>query len=293
MSEPAPLISVIVPHYNDLESLDRCLAALMRQTIARDRFEIVVADNLSPVGIEAVKECVAGRAEVILASERGAGPARNAGVAASRGATLAFTDCDCDPEPQWLEQGIAALDGCDFAGGKMTVLVREGQSKSGPEAFECVFAFDNRSYVLGKGFTVTANLFCSRSLFDDVGPFLTGVSEDLEWCTRARAKGYRIGYAEQAIVGHPARVSWPEIKSKWRRLNSETYALFKSRSGGRVKWLARSWALPLSIIAHTPAVLFSPALSGAGERARAWITLARLRLWRFIDAHRLFISGEN
>ena len=79
----------------------------------------------------------------------------------------------------------------------MTVLVRAGQPKSGAEAFECVFAFDNRAYVLDKGFTVTANLFCSRALFEDVGPFLTGVSEDLEWCMRARSKGYRIGYAEQ------------------------------------------------------------------------------------------------
>ena len=43
-----------------------------------ERLEIVVADNNSPQGIEAVERVVAGRARVVLVTDRGAGPARMA-----------------------------------------------------------------------------------------------------------------------------------------------------------------------------------------------------------------------
>ena len=34
-----------------------------------------------------------------------------------------------------------------------------------------MFAFDNRTYVEAKGFSVTANLFTTRAVFDAVGGF--------------------------------------------------------------------------------------------------------------------------
>lgn len=293
MSDPGavPAVSVIVPHYNDLVRLDRCLAALAGQQ-ADGGFEVIVADNASPCGIAAVEKVIAGRARLVVATEKGAGPARNAGVAAARGRLLAFTDCDCLPEPGWLLAGLAALAGCDFVGGAMTVLVDESRPMTGAEAFERVFAFNNRRYVEQQGFTVTANLFAPRALFDAVGGFRTGVSEDLEWCERARAAGFRIGYAPLAVVGHPARANWRELLAKWRRLNAEAYALYTGRKGGRLRWAVRSLALPLSIVAHVPVVLRSPAIAGAGTRARVLGTLVRLRLWRMVDSWAL-LAGRS
>ena len=87
--EDLPFVSVIVPHYQDLKALGVCLAALDAQTYPRDRFEIVIADNNSPVGIDAVAKVVAGRAKLVLVTQKGAGPARNGAVAASTGEVLA------------------------------------------------------------------------------------------------------------------------------------------------------------------------------------------------------------
>lgn len=287
----APDISVIVPHYEDLAGLDLCLQALGRQEGDLD-FEIVVADNMSPSGEAAVRSMIGDRARLILAPQKGAGPARNAGVAAARGRILAFTDCDCVPEPGWLKAGLAALERYDFVGGRMTVLVPDTRRMSGAEGFERVFAFDNQAYVERKGFTVTANLFCPRALFDAVGGFLTGVSEDLEWCHRARAAGFRIGYAADAVAGHPARANWQQLRHKWRRLNAETFALYADRPRGRLKWALRSLALPASILAHAPAVLSSPAVPGTANKLRALGTLVRLRLWRFADSFG-FVFGRE
>lgn len=49
--EPQRLaVSVIMPHYNDLANLERCIAMLAAQTLPRDQFEVVVADNNSRCG---------------------------------------------------------------------------------------------------------------------------------------------------------------------------------------------------------------------------------------------------
>lgn len=290
-----PRISVIVPHYNDLVRLDACLDALMRQDMAADAFEIVVADNNSPCGEDAVRTAIAGRARLAIAMTPGAGPARNAGVAAARGDIFAFTDSDCVPEPGWLSAGVAALSQADFVGGAMTVLVRDAARMSGAEAFESVFAFDNKDYVTAKHFTVTANLLCPRAVFEAVGPFHTEVSEDIEWCWRARDKGYRIGYAAKAVVGHPAREDWAQLKKKWGRMAAENHALMMARGGGmaKLRWLARTWMLPLSIPVHLLKLARTRTIRGVGNKLAGAGMLVRIRLWRFVEGHRLMLRSGH
>ncbi|OHB27890.1 MAG: glycosyl transferase family 2 [Phenylobacterium sp. RIFCSPHIGHO2_01_FULL_69_31] len=283
-------VSVIVPHYNDPAGLDACLAALTSQSVAPD--EIVVADNDSPQGEAEIARVIDGRARLVIVTEKGAGPARNGAVAACTGEVLAFTDSDCLPAPEWLERGLAALDDADFVGGGMRVLVADEEDLTAAEAFERVFAFDNRMYVLRKRFTVTANLLCPRRVFDAVGGFRTGVSEDLDWCLRARDLGYRIRYAPDAVVGHPARRTWPELVRKWRRLNEETFGLTSAKPGGRLKWLILALAMPLSAVAHLPKVLLSPALSKPGDRLKASVMLFRARIWRGLDYIRILMNAR-
>ncbi|MGH7023389.1 MAG: glycosyltransferase family 2 protein [Caulobacteraceae bacterium] len=287
-----PLVSVIVPHYNDLAGLALCLADLGRQTFPRERFEIVVADNASPQGEAAVAAVIAGRARLVVVSERGAGPARNGGVAASRGEVLAFTDSDCRPEPGWLAAGVEALARHDFVGGRVKVLVEDAARMTPAEAFEAVFAFNNEAYVTRKGFTGSGNLFCPRALFETVGGFRTGLSEDVEWSHRARAAGYSLGYVPGAVVGHPARRSWPDLREKSRKVNTETYGLFLTRPAGRLLWLGRGLALPISAPVHVPKVLRSRALTTNRQRLNAIAMLVRVRLWRFAHAMTLPFAQE-
>jgi GT2 family glycosyltransferase len=284
-----PIVSVVVPHYNNLEGLDSCLAALGRQTYPADQFEIIVGDNNSPQGEAVVSQVIGGRAQLTTIFEKGAAPTRNGAMALARGDILAFTDSDCLPEPEWLEKGIAALSEFDFAGGRMKVLVFDHLAITPVEAFELVFAFNNETYVKKKGFTVTANQFSPRHLFDKIGGFRTGVSEDQEWSLRARGAGYRIGYAPAAIVGHPARRNWAELKAKWQRVNREQFGIFMERRGGRWIWFARSCLLPVSILAHAPAIWRSSELRSARERWGALTILTCSRFWRLVDSMRLLI----
>jgi glycosyltransferase involved in cell wall biosynthesis len=281
MSGPGatPFVSVVIPHYNDLDGLRLCLARLAAQSWPRERMEIIVADNNSRCGIDAVRAAAPG-ATVVPAPIQGAGPARNAGVAASRGDILAFTDSDCVPEPDWLREGIAGLGRFDFVGGQVVTLAADPRHPSPVEAFEIVFNFNFRRYIEEVGFSGTGNLFVPRAIFDRVGPFRAGVSEDMDWCFRARDLGFRIGYAERAVVGHPARRTWAELHGRWARMLSERYQLALTGRFGRPKFALKALAMPFSVLPHAAKILASDRLPDARARLGALAILTRLRLWR-------------
>ncbi len=157
-----PSVSVIIPHYNDLENLRECRNCLRMQTMDHHLYEIIVSDNNSTCGLAAVQEVCEGFARVVSAPKQGAGEARNAGVVAARSDRLAFTDSDCRPAREWLMRGIQALEREDVVGGRIIVSVEDRNSLTPAEAYELVYAFNNRRYVEELGYSVTANMFTRR-----------------------------------------------------------------------------------------------------------------------------------
>ncbi|MCW6509962.1 glycosyltransferase [Lichenifustis flavocetrariae] len=285
-SQDAPAISVIIPHYDDLLNLGVCLAALRSQTMAPDRFEVIVADNNSRCDRSQL-EAVCRDVHLINAPIQGAAEARNAGVRAAKAPRLAFLDSDCRPDPAWLAAGLAALDHHALVGGRVDVSVANREAVTPAEAFEQVFAFNNERYIREEKFSVTANLFTTRAVFEDVGGFRTGVAEDYDWGRRAAAKGYVWHYAADAVVEHPARRDWQELTRKWKRLTSEGFALAAEAKGGRRRWIIRSWLMLLSLPLAALQAARSPRVAQPQDRWKALAVLIRLRWWRFIEAHRV------
>jgi glycosyltransferase involved in cell wall biosynthesis len=275
----APTVSVVIPHYNDLAGLEICHARLVKQTWPREDFEIVVADNNSACGIEAVR-AAAPLATVVPAPVQGAGPARNCGAAAASGRVLAFIDSDCVPDPEWLAEGVAALQRFDFVGGQVVTFPREAARPTSIEAYETVFNFNFRHYIEKVGFTGTGNMFVPRHVYDRVGGFRAGVAEDVDWSFRARALGYRLGYAERAVVGHPARRNWKDLEQRWARMEAEHFLLCREQRWGRVRWVIKALVMPLSVVPHAGKVLRAERLPNMRARLGAILVLGRLRLWR-------------
>lgn len=273
-------VSIIIPHYEDLANLDVCLSRLTAQEDPSAKIEIVVADNNSRCGLAAVEGRVAGRAKVILATEQGAGPARNAGVAASTGEILAFIDSDCVPQADWVKRGLAALAGADFIGGRVDVLPEHPGRLSPTEAFETVFAFDFESYVRKKGFTGSGNMFVSRATFDQVGGFRKTVSEDVDWSHRAVARGFRLAYAADVAVGHPARQNWSQLRAKWDRLVAEAYAYHRQEGGSLASWNFRALLVLASPCLAAFKVFGSLKLGSARDRIGALAVLFAIRSHR-------------
>jgi GT2 family glycosyltransferase len=272
-------VAVIVPHYDDVERLDRCLAALTADPEAAGA-EIVVADNgTDPAALAPLRAARPG-VRFVVEPVRGAAAARNRGAAETAAPRLFFLDSDCVPAPGWLAAGRAALDRADLVGGAVTVFDETPPPRSGAEAFETVFAFDQKRYVEREGFSVSANLLTWRRVFDDVGGFAAGVSEDLDWCRRATAKGYRLIYAPEVRVAHPTRRDFAALARKFRRITAETHALGAGRPWWRLRWGLRAVAMALSPLGHMHRIVLSSRLDGAAERLGGVATLWRIRALR-------------
>jgi glycosyltransferase involved in cell wall biosynthesis len=104
MSGSTPAISVIIPTHNRRDSVRRTLTALGRQTVAADRFEvIVVADGCSDdtaTALSTLKHPFA--FQLIEQRGQGQGKARNVGAEAATGSILVFLDDDIEPLPGML-----------------------------------------------------------------------------------------------------------------------------------------------------------------------------------------------
>jgi len=191
-------VSVVVPARNAAQTLPSTLAALAAQSFA-EPYEIIVVDNGSSDATQALAR--AAGVVVVRGPGRGPGPARMAGVAAARHDILAFTDADCAPEPGWLTAGVTALR----AG---HVLV---QGWTGPPPEAAVGPWDRTLRVgAAVGLFETANLFVTRTAFDEAGGFGDGLEapghapfgEDalLGWALRRR--GLPTAFEPAARVRH-------------------------------------------------------------------------------------------
>lgn len=111
-----PDISVVIPTLDRLDSLERCIAALMAQDFDGKRFEIIVAD----AGEGSAARQLVGRWAMLTrgapliryATATGAcGPAgaRNLGWRAAKGGVIAFTNDESVPRRNWLTEGWKAM----------------------------------------------------------------------------------------------------------------------------------------------------------------------------------------
>src|SRR6056297_3820942 len=274
-----PEIAIIIPHYNDVKRLRRCLAALRTNDLSD--CEVLVVDNGSTQPLDRLQTNFP-NFRFIVETEKGAAAARNRGVRETTASRLMFIDADCVPASDWVAVGRQVADKADLIGGHVEVFDETPPPRSGAQAFEAVFAFDFRHYIEMQGFSGTGNLITRRDVFDDVGPFRGGVSEDRDWSFRATAKGYSLIYEDRLRVGHPSRQDWPALKGKWRRITQVMFSQTECGAMARVKWALKGLMMPASILAHLPKALKSSKLSSTGDRWRAAVTLIRLRLLRMV-----------
>ena len=131
-----PEIAVIIPHYNDVRRLDRCLEALVLQAGPKTGIaaEIIVVDNKSD---QDLADVITKYPEVrfVIETEKGPGLARNRGVTETRAPLLAFLDSDCVPTQNWLETVLGLAGAARITGGRVEIFDETPTPRSGAEAF--------------------------------------------------------------------------------------------------------------------------------------------------------------
>ena len=183
-------VSVVVPTRDRPRKLERCLRALAAQSTT---VELVVVDDGSEDRERVAGIATAHGARLVGLDGRGPAAARNAGVAASSGAVVCFTDDDCEPETSWAEAlsaPIAAGDASSAAG--RTVVAEDAGAAD--RAWQAIADHLQRTGSApgspSPGFAPTCNLACSRSLLDLVPfdeSFPAAAGEDRDWSARVAA----------------------------------------------------------------------------------------------------------
>lgn len=102
-----PEVSVVMPAYNEEESILKTLSCLSKSVTSRS-VEVIVVNNNSTDNTEAIVNSTGARC--IRETKQGITPARNAGLAAARGKYILNADADTLYPPDWIEQMVKPLD---------------------------------------------------------------------------------------------------------------------------------------------------------------------------------------
>lgn len=194
-------VSVIIPVLNNCTQLGETLRALSAQTYPLNHTEIIVVDNGSD---EDISGCIENPTVKLLYETEQKSPyaARNKGMEISSGAIIAFTDANKTPAVNWIEEGVKALyaQNADIAGGNIDYSLPDHPSAS--EVFDATYFNNNRNLVFNERAAVTGNLFVKRELMESTGrfhgKFRSGM--DVWWTQQAVRKGYKLVFAEKAVV---------------------------------------------------------------------------------------------
>ena len=196
-------ISVVIPTYKRPQMIIRCLNSLLKQDFDRSYFEIIVVDDGSgdDTGdrIGAWKQKNEG-INLSYISQKNAGPAsaRNRGIEEASAEIVAFTDDDCEVDPNWIsvilkylnnypgKLGVGGVTYTDIA--QVTPLTSQISN-----SIETDFP--------------TCNVAYRASTLEEIGGFDESypvTNEDIDITWRILEKG-EIGHEETMRVKHPPR----------------------------------------------------------------------------------------
>lgn len=207
-----PRVSVVVATYNRLDSLLDLLGDLSRQTLATDRFEVVLIDDGSAEAVAPYVERLGLPYPLRHRRQANAGQsaARQAGVELAQGDVVVILDDDMHVPPTFLENHLRYHDaGYDVVLGHIHAPDDEGARA----LFERFHMDQLKQFVRGvregrirvKGVHLcTGNVSFRRQLFLEVGGFDTSLkrSEDRELGVRFEVNGAKLVFGEDAVSYH-------------------------------------------------------------------------------------------
>jgi glycosyltransferase involved in cell wall biosynthesis len=252
-----PMLSVVVPVFNGEADLPELIECLRSQTYPPHRVEYLLVDNNSRDRTSTILQQTVSHSPSVSYPPsiptllRGGGKrenksqinicalaeneiqssyaARNRGIRASQGEIIAFTDADCRPESDWLENLVKPFADSDIGIAAGEILALPGKTILEKHA--------DRENTLSQKHTLahpfcpygqTANLAVRRIVLQQIGlfrPYLTS-GGDADLCWRIlRETSYKLDFVPSAIVRHRHRSTMKQLQSQWFRYGESNHYL--------------------------------------------------------------------
>lgn len=209
--------SVVVPAFNAEKTLGACLDGLMQQRFSRSQYEVIVVDDGSTDRTPEIAQHYA--VTVISQENQGPAAARNAGARTARGEIILFTDADCIPTADWIEQMLVPFREDEVAAVKGAYRTHQREIVARFAQIE----FEERFHILERaGHTDMVDTYSAgfrQKVFSDFNGFDTRFpvanNEDTELSYRMAAANLKMVFNPAAIVFH---LNHPDTVWRYARL---------------------------------------------------------------------------
>lgn len=268
--EVRPELSILMPTYKRLDVLALTLKALMKQSLAKERFEVVVVDDGSADETELLLEQTAYNTELqftylVLAENGGPARARNFGLRQCRGEVILIIGDDIEATSSLAATHLelhknnsaneyAVLGHVSFPQRPRPSLFMQWLEEGGR-----TFFFNYKDLVAGEeasplffytcNVSVKKGLFAKSGWFDESFPYAS--HEDLELGYRLKEQGMRLVYQPEAAGYHHHQLSIDGIRRRIYLMgySAELFWQKVNERGGIIRKMARNL---LTFLAASP-----------------------------------------
>jgi len=217
VSTNTPLVSIIIPVYNNLAFTAACVASICKSD-CKANYEIIVADDGSTDGTKEWCQSVENLRYIATGKKQGFIATCNAAAKQAKGKFLHFLNNDTAVTAQWLDELLHTFDefpGTGFVGSKLVypdgrlqeaggILWRDGSAWNfgrlrDPNSPNYNYAREV-DYCSGASIVVPTQLFHSLGGFDF--SYAPAYCEDADLALKIRDLGYRVIYQPLSTVVH-------------------------------------------------------------------------------------------
>jgi GT2 family glycosyltransferase len=203
------MISIVIPVYNQLEMTDDCIKAIREHT---QDYELVIVDN----GSDPVVPARYFLFEKVIRNETNLGfpVAVNQGIREAKGDIIILLNNDVIVTSGWADKLVKHLETYSIvaplanycAGLQQQVTLETYSDDKELNAAATKWGEDHDKEFLEVNFVIGFCMAFKKSLWEELGDFDESLwpcsGEEIDFCFRARAKGYKVAIARDAYVHH-------------------------------------------------------------------------------------------
>lgn len=220
-----PTIGLVIPAFNESESIERCLKAAICQTHPFD--EIIVVDNNSTDDTVEIAEQFDG-VKVITEDRQGVTYSRDTGFDAVESDIIGRIDADSLLDPDWAEEVLRIFEDQDIAAATGPVYYHDMPAKPTGQRFDSAIrgAIDKLStkskFLFGSNMAIRRDAWRTMR---DVVCHEPAYHEDLDLAIHLMDYDYNIYFDKKMIAGVSSRrmESSPKEFRRYMKMYSATY----------------------------------------------------------------------
>jgi glycosyltransferase involved in cell wall biosynthesis len=242
------IFSIIVPTYNRPSHVAELLKAWASVDFPQSNFEILLADDGGTVDLQpfvAPYSIKGFQFTLLKLPHKSASAARAAGLQNARGEFILCMDDDCRPERGILKaylEGARMNPGAALGGPFVNLLVEHFWATATQEIISFVTEKWNRNPNDAQFLTFSNLVFPSREFRESGGydpDWFWRTGEDRDVCRRWRARGGRMVFVPEAVVGHAHGLNFWKFLCQHFHYGQGNFAALSRRhsaSGGAPHW---------------------------------------------------------